>query len=297
MRGAWLWHPWRMSDAPLHATTRAELMARVWAEPLGVVAAEVGLSANGLAKLCDRLIVPRPHRRYRTLAPAQRAAVRPVLPAAPPGVEERIVIGEAPRPRRERTRLPVEERREQLMDCAAAIVAAAGAGEVTVKRVAQDAGISEAQAHNCFSRRIDLLIALARRELAGVEASRATGAARGEDRITRIVLSTIAYLHEARERGPVLQELLGVPEVREALRQERAQLRDTIRAPVLDAIVDRYGVSRARAVGTNGVLTAVSLRAGALLANRRTDLLTAERICIAMLVAGSRSNAEGRERP
>lgn len=267
-------------------------MARVWAEPLTAVAGEVGLSANGLAKLCDRLLIPRPSRRYWTRPPSERAALRPPLPPAPDGVEERVVVGEAPRPRADRTRLPVEERREQMMDCAAAIIADADPGAVTMKRVAAGIGISEAQAHNCFSRRLDLLIALARREIGRVETSRLTAGARGDDRMTRLILSTIGYLHEAQQRGPVLQALLGVPEVRVGLKQEREAQRDAVRRPVLDAIVDRYGVSRGRAVGTNGVLTAVCLRAGALLANRRTDLLTAERICLAMLVAGSRTNAE-----
>lgn len=284
-----------MTDERTHATTRANLMARVWAAPLTVVAGEVGLSANGLAKLCDRLLIPRPRRRYWTRTPAERMLLRPTLPPAPAGVEEQVVIGEAPRPRRERTRLPVEERREQMMTAAAAVVAGEGAEEVTMKRIAREVGISEAQAHNCFSRRIDLLTALARREIAEVESSRRIGAARGEDRMTRLILSTIGYLHEAQHRGLVLQALLRVPDVREALREERAQQRDAVRAPILDTIVDRYGVSRGRAVGTNGVLTAVCLRAGALLANGRTDLLTAERMCIAMLVAGSRSNAPQRD--
>lgn len=280
-----------MENGRLFQTTRAELMARVWTEPLTVVAAEVGLSPNGLAKLCDRLMIPRPQRRHWSRSPEERAALRPALPPAPAGVSETVAVGDAPIVRRDRTRLSVAERQAQLMDCAAAIVADEGVSDVSIKRVAREVGISEAQAHNCFPRRIDLLVALARRQLGEMEATRTGITARGRDVLTRTILSTVAYLHEAAARGPVLQLLLNVPEVRDAMKAERVAVRDEVRKPILDTLQDRYGITRQRALGSNAMLTAVCLRAGALVAGERTDLLTAERFCIPMVVAGSRSNS------
>lgn len=281
----------RVKDEPTFQTTRADLMERVWTEPLTVVAAQVGLSANGLAKLCDRLMIPRPQRRYWSRPPEERAARRPALPPPPPGVSEAVSVGSTPQVRRDRTRLTLAERQKQLMDCAAAIVASEGVSEVSIKRVAREVGISEAQAHNCFSRRIDLLVALARRQLAEMETTRTGIKGRGRDVLTRTILSTVAYLHEAAARGPVLQSLLNVPEVRDAMREERVSVRDEVRKPILDTLVDRYGITRQRALGSNAILTAVCLRAGALVAANRTDLLTAERFCIPIVVAGSRSNS------
>lgn len=281
-----------MSKTPVQPSIgREALMRRVWDEPLSVVARELDLSANGLAKLCDRLLIPRPSRRYWAKSKAQRETLRPELPPAPPGVSEEIALGGRPSARRERTRLPPAERREQLLNEAARLVVTEGLAEVTIKRLARDVGISEAQAHNCFSRRIDLLIELARRELAELEVSRRGATARGHDTMTRVILSTVTYLHEAERRGPLLQALMLVPEIREALREQRVREREVVRQPIIDQLVTRYGISRGRAAGSNAVLTAVCLRAGSLLAVGKTDLTTAERLCIAMVIAGSRSNA------
>ena len=280
---------------PVSSITRAALLARVWEEPLARVAGEVGMSANGLAKLCDRLDIPRPARGDWLLTPDARAARRPPLPPAPAGVDEDIALGERPQSRRERTRLSLDERRAQLLNEAAEIVVAEGPQEVTMKRLARQIGISEAQAHNCFSRRTDLLIELTRRELALVEASRRGVVSRGANQLTRVVLSTINYLHEAQARGPLLQALLMVPEVRMALRAERASMARAARQPVLDSMVARYGISEARAMGTNAVLTAICFRAGSLLAAGKVDFATAERLCLPMVIAGARSNAPAAE--
>ena len=162
-----------------------------------------------------------------------------------------------------------------------------------MKRLARDIGISEAQAHNCFAKRIDLLVELTRREVAQVEQSRRGAVSRGTNPLTRVVLSTINYLHDAQARGPLLQALLTVPGVREALRGERASMARAARQPVLDSMVARYGISEARARGTNAVLTAVCLRAGGLLAAGKISLATAERLCLPIVIAGARSNAPG----
>ncbi len=43
---------------------REELYNRVWSTPMSRLAAEFGISDVGLAKICKRLNVPVPHRRY-----------------------------------------------------------------------------------------------------------------------------------------------------------------------------------------------------------------------------------------
>jgi AcrR family transcriptional regulator len=280
-----------MTKTPPSSITRAALLRRVWDDPLTVVAGGIGLSANGLAKLCDRLDIPRPRRSYWLLPEAERALLRPSLPAAPAGVNEEIVLGERPQPRRDRTRLSLDARRSQLMNEAADIVITEGVQEVTIKRLARDVGISEAQAHNCFARRLDLLLALARREIAEVEASRRGVVSRGSNVLTSIVLSTTTYLHEAHARGPLLQALLMVPEVRAELREERTQVAREVRQPILESMMSRYGISEARAMGTNAIIAAICLRAGSLISSRKISLEMAERLCLPIVIAGARSNA------
>jgi AcrR family transcriptional regulator len=278
------------SADPPTSITREALLRRVWNDPLTVVAKGVGLSANGLAKLCDRLDIPRPRRSYWLLSEADQAGLRPPLPSAPAGVSEEIVLGERPQPRRDRTRLSLEDRRRQLMDEAARLVVDEGVQEVTIKRLARGVGISEAQAHNCFARRLDLLIALARREIAQVEESRRGVVSRGTNVLTNIVLSTTNYLHEAQARGPLLQALLMVPEVRGELREERSAMAREVREPILESMMSRYGITEARARGTNAVIAAICLRAGSLLSSRKISLEMAERLCLPIVIAGARSN-------
>ena len=170
-----------MPAAPPSCLTRRQLMDRVWRAPLGQIAAELGMTANGLAKLCDRLAIPRPARTYWHRPYADRAALRPELPPAPPDAGETIQLRIPRQSRRTRTRLNPDERREQLLDAASVIATAEGVQDISLNRVARAVGISEAQAHNCFGRRIDLLVALARRELAAIEQTRRDVISRGDD--------------------------------------------------------------------------------------------------------------------
>jgi len=272
--------------------SRQTLYDLVWSKPLAGAATEVGLSANGLAKLCDRLMIPRPARTYWTRVGRASGAARPPLPPAPSETAAEIVVGsDRFVARRARTRLSPEDRRDQLMDTAIQIALTEGLAEVTLKRVAREAGISEAQAHNCFSGRADLLVSLTRRELTALEQRRQLQIARGEDNLTRVILSTLGYFHESIERGPVLQILLRDAEVREGVRDERQQAAEVALEPILNSMSSRYGMSRAVAYGSTVILTALSRRAGGLLASGRASLEVAERLCLPMIIAGTLSNA------
>ncbi|PKP92605.1 MAG: TetR/AcrR family transcriptional regulator [Alphaproteobacteria bacterium HGW-Alphaproteobacteria-16] len=270
--------------------TRDQLYELVWAEPLANVAARFGLSANGIAKICDRLGIPRPERSYWMRAGDTRPARLPLSPA-PAGVDEVVVLGAgramARRPRSRRSRA---DRRSELLDAAAAMALEAGVAEVTLKRLAREIGISEAQAHNCFPGRTDLLLALTRRELAEVERRRQSVIARGEDRLASIVISTVTYLHQAKARGALLQLLLRTPEIREGLRAERAEAAAVAREPILRSLSDRFAMERSVANASTAALTAVCLRAGGLIAAGRDPFADVERICLALVMAGARSN-------
>lgn len=273
--------------------SRQELYDLVWSKPLAGAATEVGLSANGLAKLCDRLLIPRPARTHWTRQDKGGSVARPPLPAAPSTTASEIIVGaEQFVPRRARTRLSPENRRDQLMDAAAGIILTEGLAEVTLKRLARDVGISEAQAHNCFAGRADLLASLARRELQALERRRQLQIARGEDSLTLIILSTLGYFHEAVARGPVLQILMRDPEVRAGLQDERQRAAETAVEPILDSLASRYGMSRPVAYASTTILTAMTRRAGGLLASGRTTLEVAERLCLPMIIAGSNSHAQ-----
>lgn len=269
--------------------TRRELYDRVWVAPMAKVAAELGLSGGGLAKICDRLLIPYPPRGHWARAKAGRVSERPPLPVAPEAADEAILLaGERSRSRRRQTRVPAELRRAQLIDAAAEIIIAEGLPAATLKAAARRVGLSEAQAHNHFPRRADLLLALARRELQAMEARRHADLNQGRDRQERVRLSTLAYLREVAQRGALIQVLTNSGEVRDGLRAEREQTRRSESRRVSTGLEAAYGLPPELASGATRVLTAMALRAGRLVASGRLSLESAERLTLAMVEAGNR---------
>jgi AcrR family transcriptional regulator len=267
--------------------TREQLFRQVWSEPLGKIAARFGLTGNGLAKICDRLNIPRPPRSHWT-RPADSRDEPPSLPPPPIGLSEELVLGrrQTRQSPGKRTRLDSETRRRQIRDAAARIAVEDGLNALTIRALAQRVGISETQVHNCIGSRTDLLVALARQEVAKLEANRRTRVSRSMDRHTKIVLSTIGYLHEAAANGPLLQMLLRVPEVKTALRDERDANARAAREPIIQRMTSDHGMDRASARAATAALTAISLKAGGIVAGKRAPLSMVEEICIPIIMAG-----------
>lgn len=278
-----------MTKKPAVTLTRKELYRRVWSKPMSAVAKEVGLSGNALAKICNRLLVPYPPRGYWMRSNAGTKVERPPLPAAPEIKATHIITpGARAASRRTRTRLDPEARREQLMQVAERLILENGLHAATMKRIAAIAGISETQAYNYFASREQLFVELARREFARIRDARQKDARRSRDHYERITRTTRTYLHHIGQRGALLQTLLGSPEVRAILReQRRKEQRNNFHAHA-NELVELYGIPKPLALGTTVVLTTVCLRAGKIIADGRIPVETAERLCLAMVLQGSR---------
>lgn len=275
---------------------REDLFRQVWNAPLHEVAKSLGMTAGGAAKLCDRLQIPRPSRNYWRLPDAERRETRPLT--IPP-FKKPAPSDAKPAPENGSTgrrRLPIETRRAQMLGIAGRICLDEGVDEVSLNRVAREAGISEAQAHNCFARRIDMLSALARREIDEYERSRRGVVLRGRDRNTQIVMSTVNYLSEAGRRGALLQALLLEPEVREIMREEFERTRFSVSKPIVQAMASSYGMSEEEAFGSNWIVTAISLRAGSLVSAGRLTTENAIRLCLPMVMGSIRSHAKAHPR-
>jgi AcrR family transcriptional regulator len=277
------------SSAPIAAArvmTREQLYTAVWTTPMSRLAQEWGLSRSGLAKLCDRLLIPYPGRGHWAGVVGNPLP----LPPAPPGSPTEIPLGAGTRGvRRERTRLPAEDRRRLMLDAAAAVIAGEGLHAASLKRIARETRMSEAQAHNLFAGRADLLVALARRELAAMNEVRLTEIERGRGSLERVTLSTLAYLRQVEQRGTLLQRLLNSREVRAGLQAEREARARSERRRLTDRLQGRYAVPRDIGYAATVVLTAVCLRAGRLLAEDKIDLALAERLSMTIVNAGNRS--------
>lgn len=274
---------------------RDELFRQVWDAPLHEVAQALGMTASGVAKMCDRLHVPRPTRNYWRLSIADRRKARPsLLPSVSDDIRATGSASNSNAQRQGRKRLPIAERKAQMLDIAGRICLDEGIDEVSLNRVAREAGISEAQAHNCFARRIDLLLALARREVAKYEESRHAVEQRGHDRMTQIVMSTVNYLSEAGRRGALLQTLLLDPEVRKLMRGDFEITRTMTSKPIVEAMSSSYGMSEEEAYGSNWLVTAISLRAGSLVSSGRLTTEDAIRLCLPMVIGSIRSHRKVR---
>jgi hypothetical protein len=69
------------------AINRDKLYEEIWAEPMTKVAAKYVVSSSFLARVCERLHVPRPSRGYWAQLEVGKAAPKPPLPEARPGDE------------------------------------------------------------------------------------------------------------------------------------------------------------------------------------------------------------------
>lgn len=270
---------------------REQLFRHVWDVPLVQVGQRVGMTASGVSKICDRLQIPRPDRNYWRLNAGQRDAVRPQR--LPNITRHKAII---PSPKHQapagRKRLPLALRRAQMMDIGAQICLQEGVDAVSLNRIASEMGISEAQAHNCFARRIDLLFALGQREVDEYEESRRNVRNRGRDRYGQIIMSTINFITEAGRRGALLQTLLLDPEVRELIRGDFDQTRAHVSKPIVAGMTVDYGMSEEEAYGSNWLVTAISLRAGSLVSAGRLTSENAIRLCLPMVMGSIRSHAK-----
>lgn len=276
--------------------SRRDLYNLVWSKPMTAAAESVGLSPNGLAKICDRMLIPYPTRGHWTKAEQDP---RPPLPKAA-GLDQDVTIAaDRSASRRTRTRLAPEARRDQMLDAAMTLVVEEGIGAASMKRVAREIGVSETLAFTYFNSRASMLAELARRELNAMEDIRRARIAAGDTRRSQVALSTSAYLEQIEQRGSVLHVLLAAPEVRALLRPERRVAQRTRGAITARTFSDRYGVPGDLAHGATQALTAAARRAGHVLAMKRVSREAAERLVQAMIDRGNRDlvSAEGTSSP
>jgi AcrR family transcriptional regulator len=270
--------------------SRKDLYRRVWSEPLRVVAAELGLTGSALAKICDRLLVPYPRRGYWVKFNAGKTSARVPLPAAPEANARQVTISKKPSSsRRVRTRLDPAARRDQLFDVAIELIREGGLHSASLKQLAAAAGISETQVYNYFGTRENLFVEIAKREFARIERARQADIAKVHDHYSQVALATRTYLRQIGQRGALLQMLLSSPDVRARLEKERGPERAANAAAHANYLTDHYDVAPSVALACTIVLSRLCVRAGKLIADKKITLDAAERLCLSMVLQGSRA--------
>lgn len=277
----------RDAAPPQIVLTRREIYDLVWSQPMSNAAIGLGMSANGLAKICDRLLIPYPTRGYWAKVYAGKDQPQTALPPAPDAVPAEATITRSRLPsRRPRSRMSRDERSQQILDEAMQIARSEGVHAVSLKRIARDIGISEAQIYNYYKNLVEVLVAIARTELMEMNKARLSAARNCTDPKMRYTLTTIAYLRQVSQRGEIVQELLALPDVRLALRTEHEERRRVNKDVLGTAFEEAYGVPAWASTFVGTLLTAMSLRGGRLLARGKADLETIERLIMPGIGAG-----------
>lgn len=187
--------------------------------------------------------------------------------------------------RRQLKRRTKGERAEELKGAARELIAEAGLHNLTMRTIAARIGLSEAQAHNYYTRD-QLLIEIVREELDAVEAARKASVEFGDGLRKRSVASMFAYLQEVEKRGSLLQDLLNLPAIRDALKQQREQRAESDIQEAIKGYETQYGVPEHIARPVYSILTSVTLRAGRLLATGRSDYDTLAKASLDIISAG-----------
>ena len=91
------------------------------------------------------------------------------------------------------------------------------------------------------------------------------------------------------ESGGLLHMLMSNPDVRATLREDRRKRGTTTTPAHAQCLVKLYGVPWAVAVGCTVILSRLCGRAAKLIADKKITLPAAERMCLAMVLRGSRN--------
>ncbi|MBR9808411.1 MAG: TetR family transcriptional regulator [Alphaproteobacteria bacterium] len=271
--------------AESHNLKKSDLFDMIWQKPISVLAPQLGMSANGLAKVCDRLNIPRPPKGYWRSEAVSREVTKPDAISEPDAIVQ--IGGDARHERKRRARYSPEERRRIMLDVARQIASSEGVHEVSLRRIALQLEMSEAQAHNVFSTREDLLVELAVEEVEVYEAARLLAVERGGSRVAKVVMSSLSRLRLASQQGAVLQSLMRNSKVRQRVNERRRPVRQAASERHVSALLREKQVDQEEALASVSMLTALVIRAGDLVSEAKLTLNEAERFCIPVVIAAA----------
>jgi TetR/AcrR family transcriptional regulator, fatty acid biosynthesis regulator len=153
---------------------------------------------------------------------------------------------------RRRRRLSPEERRDHLLDVAAALVVEHGVDAVTMERVAQQAGVSRGLGYAYFTNSDDLLAALFERELAGFDGRVAAATAGAETVEEHLRAALTTYFDMLAEKGVLLTRLTEMQSQAPVVQERRSSRERAIERFYGEMLTREMGLppKRARAVAS-----------------------------------------------
>lgn len=181
-----------------------------------------------------------------------------------------------------------DDRMNQILAIAREMVMRDGIAAISLKRVARVVGVSETLIYYYYSGRLELFIALTRRELDAVREGQKLGLeSRDDDLGGGIVAATRNYLLVMAERGDLVQTLLSDPVIAARFQDEYKLDRETIVRTLASAAARQGGVPENVAVAASHIITAVTMRAGRLLIKKKMHVDAAVALSLSAARAGA----------
>lgn len=187
---------------------------------------------------------------------------------------------------RKRTRLSPEARREQILDEAARLILEEGLYAVSMERLARDVGISKGLVYNYFPTRDALLTALLSREQAELRDRGMASALEAASYAELIRQTTRLYLEQTRDRGALIAALLSDPSVAKLMEAESREDRERMVRYFVRATRRAYDLPLPTAIAAVEMLSALTDRAGKLVAEGLVDVDAATELCVELITGG-----------
>jgi AcrR family transcriptional regulator len=200
-------------------------------------------------------------------------------------------------PLRRRQRLAPEERAGQILDFAARLIIDEGFTELSMERLARDAGISKALIYNYFPNRNDLLRELLEREMRVLRERQLLELAAATDFRDFIYRTTRTYVTQVKERGALLQRLWAETAVARTVADQHQSHRGEALRYTVREMMKEYGLPKDVATAAVDMGMAMTEAAAQQLAGTGKDVDFVTNVCVTLLLGGMDALAREHGKP
>ncbi len=197
---------------------------------------------------------------------------------------------------RRRTRLSPEARREQILDAANQSILKNGLGQLSLKKLAVDAGVSEPLLFHYFSSRLELLQQLLERDFTRSIGSLNAALDRAES-LTEILRIYVTSNYDRCDENSVIDILLAETDIASAIEEQRtvnARHREKL---LIQTISEHLGIRRKKAAMIALMASAASMSAARFAHENKVGREEAIETVIEFVTAGFESQAPASDQP
>jgi AcrR family transcriptional regulator len=186
-------------------------------------------------------------------------------------------------PKKTRTRLSPEVRKNLILDHAAVVVAAEGVSALSMERLGKEAGISKSLVYAYYPSMKELLQTLLKREYKRLRTQQSKAAENAETFEQLVRLVTATYLTYMEERGLILERLAAEPSL-EDHGDPTEYGREAAVLYIANVISNNFGIDMSVAYPAADISFGLPAAAGHYLIRHNVSRQTIEDITVAMII-------------